>query len=93
MIIFCTSLAGKRFAEEVEMTERVLKWYAYHDDEVVATASAINPEQQAPNCPSCGKTTEYCEYVVTQDRMGTEIWGWCWVCNDCVISSEDIGEV
>lgn len=71
--------------------QKLVKWYAMNDNEVVAESTETDPHKNAPSCPRCGKRTEYSEYISDQDRQGNEIWAWCWVCNDCVICTEDFG--
>lgn len=67
---------------------RQLNWHYSENGDHVCTQEVRNADMEDPNCPLCGKPTEYWEGQIDQDRMGNDIDGWNYVCWACGIGTE-----
>ncbi len=67
---------------------RTLIWHYEETGDQVCTQEVRNSECEEPNCPLCGKRTEYWEGQIDQDIMGNDIDGYNYVCYDCRIGTQ-----
>ncbi len=65
-----------------------LTWTYDETDDPVCTQTVPNSDAEQPNCPLCGKATEYWEGKIDQDIMGNDLDGCNWRCWNCGISTQ-----
>lgn len=66
---------------------KTLTWDYDETGDPVCVQTISNADAYEPECPLCGKKTEYWEVQIDQDIQGNDIYGWNWCCWDCGIST------
>lgn len=67
---------------------RQLTWHDVETGDEVCVQEVRNADCEEPNCPLCGKKTEYWEGTVGHDFQGNDIDAYSYRCYDCCVSTQ-----
>ncbi len=69
-----------------------IDWYTFDEHTEPFTTTQLKEWGVAPDCPKCGKRTEYQEGQIGETEQGWAIEGYWFMCFECCVESDIMGE-